>query len=100
MADHEEAEEVLIKEAIKIGQKLNVDNIELRHQKPISILNSDTLTSDLRPQTRSHKVRMLLELPESSEDLMASFKSKLRSQIKKPIKEGLKTTFDWYKKKK
>jgi FemAB-related protein (PEP-CTERM system-associated) len=32
---------------------------------------------------------MLLELPESSEALMGSFKSKLRSQIRKPEKEGL-----------
>ena len=40
-------------------------------------------------QTHSHKVRMLLDLPESSEILMKSFKSKLRSQIKKPIKAGL-----------
>lgn len=38
---------------------------------------------------RSSKVRMLLDLPNSSEELMKSFKSKLRSQIKKPIKEGL-----------
>jgi len=42
-------------------------------------------------QTRSHKVRMLLNLPESSEILMKSFKAKLRSQIKKPLKEGLKS---------
>jgi len=41
--------------------------------------------------TRSHKVRMLLDLPESSEALMQSFKAKLRSQIKKPLKEGLKS---------
>ena len=40
--------------------------------------------------TKSHKVRMLLALPESAEALMKSFKSKLRSQVKKPIKEGLK----------
>jgi len=32
---------------------------------------------------------MLLELPESSDVLMESFRSKLRSQIKKPLKEGL-----------
>ena len=41
--------------------------------------------------TKSHKVRMLLALPETSEALMKSFKSKLRSQINKPIKEGLKS---------
>ena len=40
-------------------------------------------------QTRSHKVRMLLHLPESSDTLMKSFKAKLRSQIKKPMKDGL-----------
>jgi len=34
---------------------------------------------------------MLLTLPKSSETLMKSFKSKLRSQVKKPIKEGLKS---------
>ncbi|WP_414828104.1 GNAT family N-acetyltransferase [Alteromonas sp. H39] len=35
------------------------------------------------------KVRMLLELPEGSEALLASFKSKLRSQIRKAEKNGL-----------
>jgi FemAB-related protein (PEP-CTERM system-associated) len=40
-------------------------------------------------ETMSHKVRMLLDLPDSSDELMKSFKSKLRSQIKRPIKEGL-----------
>lgn len=38
------------------------------------------------------KVRMLLALPESSADLMASFKSKLRSQIRKAEKNGLTST--------
>jgi FemAB-related protein (PEP-CTERM system-associated) len=37
----------------------------------------------------SHKVRMKLELPQSSQLLWEGFKSKLRSQIKKPRKEGL-----------
>jgi len=35
------------------------------------------------------KVRMLLDLPDTSELLMASFKSKLRSQIRKAEKNGL-----------
>jgi len=37
----------------------------------------------------SQKVRMLLSLPESSEKLMASLKSKLRSQVRKPQRDGL-----------
>ena len=32
---------------------------------------------------------MLLGLPKSPDELLNSFKSKLRSQIKKPVKEGL-----------
>ncbi|RDV29428.1 GNAT family N-acetyltransferase [Alteromonas aestuariivivens] len=38
---------------------------------------------------QGQKVRMLLTLPESSEALLASFKSKLRSQIRKAEKNGL-----------
>ena len=40
-------------------------------------------------EMRSHKVRMLMELPKTSDLLMKSLKSKLRSQIRKPMKEGL-----------
>ncbi len=32
---------------------------------------------------------MLLRLPETSDELMAGFKAKLRSQVKKPIRDGL-----------
>lgn len=37
----------------------------------------------------AHKSRMILELPGSSDELWNSFKSKLRSQIKRPGKDGL-----------
>ncbi len=37
------------------------------------------------------KVRMLLSLPDSSDELMKGFKAKLRSQVKKPMKDGLTT---------
>ncbi len=37
----------------------------------------------------SSKVRMILNLPNSSEELMEGFKAKLRSQVKKPTKDGL-----------
>ena len=42
---------------------------------------------------KTYKVRMFLNLPDSSEALMKSFKSKLRSQIRKAEKNGL--TFAW-----
>ena len=106
LADNNEIEKALLTEAIQFGQKLKVDNLELRHIQPISWLNGLNPTNSSNPQPitrspqfatrnwafqiRSHKVRMLLDLPYSSEKLMKSFKSKLRSQIRKPIKEGLK----------
>lgn len=96
LADNNEIEKALLTEAIQFGQKLKVDNLELRHIQPISWLNRlnsinpQLATRNCAFQTRSHKVRMLLDLPDSSEKLMKSFKSKLRSQIRKPIKEGLK----------
>jgi serine/alanine adding enzyme len=126
LANDEETEKALLSEAIKLGQELKANNIELRHIEPLTWLgNSSQLTDDsseliahsskeepgtaselsaksydlgcgaapelppINYATRSHKVRMLLKLPESSEALMKSFKSKLRSQVKKPLKEGL-----------
>ncbi len=44
---------------------------------------------DLEQLHQAHKVRLLLDLPATSEELMTSFKSKLRSQIRKAEKNGL-----------
>lgn len=60
-------------------------------QSSTNSTNSTNSSNSLSFVTHSHKVRMVLELPESSEVLLKSFKSKLRSQIKKPEKEGLKS---------
>lgn len=38
---------------------------------------------------RPAKVRMVLDLPEDSETLLSSLKAKLRSQVKKPMRDGL-----------
>lgn len=95
IADDEETEKALLSRAIRLGQDLKVKNIELRHMEPLSwisktnSINATNPSNSLTYATKSHKVRMLLDLPESSEILMESFKAKLRSQIKKPMKEGL-----------
>ncbi|NLD36520.1 MAG: FemAB family PEP-CTERM system-associated protein [Desulfatiglans sp.] len=92
LADNEDIEKELILEAVNIGQELKVDNIELRHTKPLNFIQDLRLKNqNLGYETRAHKVRMLLQLPDSSGELMKSFKSKLRSQINKPVKEGLKS---------
>ncbi len=95
LASCRKAEEILLSEAIKIGRATGAIRIELRHERPLASCNelsafcSETSQEPLQIATRSDKVRMLLNLPESSEMLMKSFKSKLRSQIAKPLKEGL-----------
>jgi len=103
LADNEETEQALLTYAVNLGRQLKAATIELRHAQPLSCLNSINSTNSNNPTnssnpidsfpvvTRSHKARMLLDLPNSPDTLMKSFKAKLRSQIKKPMKEGLTT---------
>lgn len=99
IASNKQAENALLLEAIEIGQKLKVDNIELRQSGAPSRENkqktniaeylfSNNELPAINYSTKSHKVRMILDLPESSEALMASFKSKFRTKIKLPVKKG------------
>lgn len=93
LADGEEAGKLLLSEAIRLGQRLKVNKIELRHINPLAwpdCNNSKILTNNLAYQTYAGKVRMLLELPGCGEELFKSFKPKLRSQIRRPQKEGMK----------
>jgi len=116
LADNEETEIALLSEAVKLGQKLKASTIELRHTNPLSCLNglnsinstnssnssnpmnpmnSSNSTNPTNPSnpsncvTKTHKVRMLLELPGSSDELFKSYNAKLRSQIRRPQKEGM-----------
>jgi serine/alanine adding enzyme len=100
LADDEETEQAFLLHAIKLGRKLGATTIELRNAQPLSCLNSTNSTDSTSPSNpinpisvamRSHKVRMLLDLPNTSDILLKSFKSKLRSQIRKPMKERLTT---------
>lgn len=93
IADNLSCEIALMNAAIHIANRRRIDTIELRQSiengfgfeelKKHSAYKMDISVKD-------DKVRMLLELPESAEVLLKSFKSKLRNQIKKPIKYGLK----------
>ena len=94
LASCKEAEEILLSEAVQVGLKSGASRIELRHELPLTSCNDISTYCDERSRkplqvaTRSDKVRMLLGLPESSELLMEFFKSKLRSQINRSLKEG------------
>lgn len=92
LADTDEIEKELVSAAIELAKFLKADTLELRHTHSIAgVEDSSSFFDTATCNVRTHKVRMLLELPESSEVLMQSFKSKLRSQINKPVKEGLES---------
>lgn len=75
-----EVEGALMQEARSIGSRLGCDHIEFR----------DTLDRGSDWAVRTDKVIMELGLPESPEHLWSALGPKLRAQIKRPTKEGMK----------
>ncbi len=72
--------ELLVSKAIEIAHAERATHIEFRHKATFPY-------KDLKET--SHKVCMELELPETADELFGSFPSKLRSQIRRPTKEGM-----------
>lgn len=81
VADNLQVEDALLTEANKHAKILDIEHIEYR----------DDISRQSMP-VLSHKVNMVLELPDSKELLWKSFTSKLRSQIKRPQREETTTT--------
>ena len=77
----------LIKEGQKIAGELGVSRMEIRCSEEHSNLLAE---EGIPGQVLSHKVSMILSLPASSDALWSGFKAKLRSQIRRPEKEGLR----------
>ena len=79
VANNAAAERALVEEAIAIAGRERVQHVELRHteEKALGLV------------TRAHKLSLRLDLPKQAAELWAGFKAKLRSQIRKPQKEGL-----------
>lgn len=105
LADDEHIEKALIHKAYECLRRYNIGTIDLRHADILkcfhtkmssdTIRSTDPLLSETKITVNCQKVRLLLCLPESSAQLMDTFKSKLRSQIKKPYKSGLKIKIGW-----
>ncbi|MCI0564885.1 MAG: FemAB family PEP-CTERM system-associated protein [Nitrososphaera sp.] len=95
LADCRTAEQGLLFEAIRLGREIGAARIELRHEQPplcwdeIGALYMENSGEPLKTAASTHKVRMLLSLPDSVQTLIKTFDSKLRNQINKPLKEGL-----------
>ena len=86
LADSSEAAEALTRAAIELCSDLKASEIELRD---LCSMNSMKAVDGHQIIERTHKVRMLLDLPATKDELLKSFKSKLRSQISRPQKEGI-----------
>ncbi len=79
VAVDENTEQALMESAIEQGKLLNVSHIEFR--------DTHERTSEL--PARIDKVAMLLELPDDPDTLWKAIGAKRRSQIKRPIREGV-----------
>jgi len=79
VADSLEVRDELVKYALERADQLQSMPLQLRGRQMVA---ENTEMDD-------RKVSMILDLPESADELLASFKSKLRSQIKKAEKNGL-----------
>lgn len=88
LADSREVEAELFDKVKGFSKRINCRKTSLRG----SLKESDPSSLNLHLE-ETGKVRMLFPLPESSEILLASFKSKLRSQIRKAEKNGV--VFRW-----
>jgi FemAB-related protein (PEP-CTERM system-associated) len=76
LADDEAIGQKLLKHALGIAKSRGAAGVEIRRESPVS--------------SGTGKVLMRLALPRGSKRLMDSFSSKLRSQVKKPIRDGLR----------
>jgi len=78
-ATDEASRSLLLEEATRIAKRESVDHIEFR----------DTRLLENGLQRKESKVSMRLPLHGSSDELWKSIGSKLRSQVNRPIKEGM-----------
>ncbi|MDL1962018.1 MAG: hypothetical protein LWX01_10050 [Deltaproteobacteria bacterium] len=80
-------QQALVRKAQRLAGELGISRMEIRCSQE----HSDLLTEgSVSGQVLSHKVSMILYLPASSDALWNGFKAKLKSQIRRPEKEGLR----------
>lgn len=83
LSDSLEIARLLLSRAVETAEEIHASHIELRH------------IASYFPElpTKTHKVRMVMPLKNNSQEIWDGFKSKLRSQIKKPMNEKLHVKF-------
>ncbi len=84
LADDQDIRNELVVSAEALTREMRAKSLQLRQSMP---LNSDPLCCHGQA---SGKVRMVLELSGDAGRLLAGLKAKLRSQVKKPLRDGLR----------
>jgi len=96
LADDEHISKRLLQKALQFAKQLHAKGVELRQcntkLQPYFGRVPQNRKQGVFYTCRDNKVRMILKLEKSSDAQMGAFKSKLRSQIKRPLKSGLKAT--------
>jgi serine/alanine adding enzyme len=85
--DDEPTGALLFDRAVGIVNDLRLDCLELRQTYPLPFCGA-TGSLGQRVRVSTEKVRMKLALPQKQDELFSSFPAKLRSQIRKPQKDG------------
>lgn len=85
LADTDEIYLMLFDKALELYNRFRCKSIELRQMQEYCCLKE---RDSEKVSVRSSKVRMILRLPDTSEKLFSTFPAKLRSQIRKPQKDG------------
>jgi len=89
LADDATTAQLLIDHAINLGVRLQARSLDIRGFS----LQTVQQDSEYSIEKKQDKVRMLLHLPGTVEELWQGFRSKLRSQINKARKNGLTFCF-------
>ena len=80
LAESEDISLALLKEAERLASRLGLSSWEWRFKTQPSFFPE--------PKDPPSKVRLLLKLPPSADELWKALKSKVRSQVRRPMKEG------------
>jgi len=87
LADSPEIFSLLFGKAEELMRTLGCNSIELRQISKQPFFNQEAAFT-AETTVKSTKVRMVLNLPDSADTLFCSFPAKLRSQIRRPQKDG------------
>lgn len=88
-----EAVEALVAHAVRVGRDENADLVELRCRRPVWHNGSGSAAPPGPTRVSDRRVTVTLALPDDAEDLWDGLRSKVRSQVRRPMKEDMEARF-------